>query len=285
MRLRTLVGVGVISLFLFSAGCSYTSDPNPSLQESDLAIENKKGANKPEKDKKLDQLKWRLPKEFVYITKEEREELDRLKKQPIIYKGSNYSKKVALTFDDGPDVAITKQILNILKKERVPATFFVTGRMVKEYPQMLKQIAQDGHIIGNHTWSHPQLTKISDQKIVTELQRTNDIVEKEIGKKMLLFRPPYGATNSRVRKLAKEQGFLIINWSVDTNDWRGNSGPTIEEIVKKQISNGGIILQHNAGDKLQGTVDALPKIIKFLRDQNYQLVTVDQLLDSPPYRD
>lgn len=285
MRLRTLVGVGVISLFLFSAGCSYTSDSNPSLQQSDLAIENKKGANKPEKDKNLDELKWHLPKEYVYIAKEEREELDQLKKQPIIYKGSNYSKKAALTFDDGPDVAITKQILNILRRERVPATFFVTGRMVKEHPQMLKQIAQDGHIIGNHTWSHPQLTKISDQKIVAELQRTNDIVEKEIGKKMLLFRPPYGATNSRVRKLAKDHGFLIINWSVDTNDWRGNSGPTIEGIVKTQISNGGIILQHNAGDKLQGTVDALPNIIKFLRDQNYQLVTVDQLLDSPPYRD
>lgn len=264
-------------------GCTNPSDSISSLKQSELKVENKKGVN--QQVTKQKQSKSVISKQFVHMSKAEKDELVGIKKQPIIYKGSNHSKKVALTFDDGPDIEVTKKILKILEKERVPATFFVTGRMVKEYPHMLKQIYEEGHVIGNHTWSHPQLTKLSNKEIEIELQRTNQLVEKEIGKKMLLFRPPYGATNSLVQKVIKKNGFLIINWSVDTNDWRGNSGTTIEEIVRKQISNGGIVLQHNAGNKLQGTVDALPKIISFLKNQNYQLVTVDQLLDSPPYKE
>ncbi len=283
MRLQTFARVGMISAFLFSMGCTEPSDSTHSPKQSELKVEHKKGVNQQATTQY--QSKSSLSKEFVYISEAERKELVDLKKQPIIYKGSNYSKKVALTFDDGPDIDVTKKILKILREEHVSATFFVTGRMVKEYPEMLKQIYEEGHVIGNHTWSHPQLTKLSDQAIEKELQRTNQIVENEIGKKIHLFRPPYGATNLRVQKLIKEKGYYIINWSVDTNDWRGNSGTTIEGIVKKQVSNGGIILQHNAGNNLQGTVDALPKMISFLRKQNYQLVTVDQLLDVPPYKE
>lgn len=283
LRLRTVVGMGVVSFFLLSSGCvATTQSTTPPLKQAELKVENKKGLKKQKPNSK--QTKSMISQEYVYLSKEEKKELAAIKKRPIVFKGSSQSKKVALTFDDGPDIEVTSKILKILREEHVPATFFVTGRMVKEYPQMLKQIDEEGHVIGNHSWSHPQLTKLSSEKIESELHRTNEIIEKVVGKKVLLFRPPYGATNSRVQQVIKKNGFLIINWSVDTNDWRGNSGSTIEKIVKQQVSPGGIILQHNAGNKLQGTIDALPKMISFLKSQGYQLVTVDQLLDSPPYK-
>lgn len=279
LRLRTLAGIGVLSIFLLTTGCADTSDSIPSLKSSELKVENKKGLNEPNQSKAI------ISREYVYLSEAEKKEIKQIKKQPIIYKGSNHSKKVALTFDDGPDIEVTQKILKILREKQVPATFFVTGKMVQAYPHMLKQIYEDGHVIGNHSWSHPQLTKISSKEVERELKRTNEIIEKVIGKKVRLFRPPYGATNANVQKLIREKGLLIINWSVDTNDWRGNSGAEIEQIVKQQVSHGGIILQHNAGNKLQGTIDALPKIINFLKNQDYQLVTVDQLLDSPPYKE
>ena len=283
MSLRTLARLGVISVFLISLGCTDTQSTPTPLKQSESKVENQKGFKKQEKTQK--QTKSMISREYVYLSKNEKKELEQIKKQPIIYKGSNHSKKVALTFDDGPDIEVTNKILTILREHHVPATFFVTGRMVQEYPHMLKKIYEEGHVIGNHSWSHPQLTKISPREVENQLNRTNQIIEKVIGKKVVLFRPPYGATNTRVQQLIKKNGFLIINWSVDTNDWRGNSGTKIEQIVKQQMSPGGIILQHNAGNKLQGTVDALPKIIHFLKSQNYQLVTVDQLVDSPPYKE
>src|SRR5690606_16430888 len=188
-----------------------------------------------------------VSRENVYLSTQEKDDLKSIKSKPIIYKGSSHSKKVALTFDDGPDIEVTSKILDILKKENVPATFFVTGKMVKAHPKMLTRIYEEGHVIGNHTWSHPQLTKISKEQLDYQIKQTNQLVEKIIGKKILLVRPPYGATNPSVQQYLKQQGYMIINWSVDTNDWQGNSGPKIQQIVKQQLTNGAIVLQHNAG--------------------------------------
>lgn len=280
MRFYIQLGIGICSLFLIGTGCTNQSGPmKPPVSQQEVQKEVKEKAEKEKLPKSAPSL------QSVYLNQQEKAEVEDIKKQPIVYKGSQHSKKVALTFDDGPDVELTNKILAILKKEQVPATFFVTGIMVKEYPEMLKKIYEHGHVIGNHTWSHPQLTKLSTSKLDQEMDQTNQLVEKLLGKKMRLMRPPYGATNSQVQQQLKKKGFTIVNWDVDTNDWRGYSGPKIEGIVKSQLANGSIILQHNSGNTLQGTVDALPNIIKYLKAQKYQLVTVDQLLDMPPYQE
>lgn len=283
LRLRSQLGIGIIALFLIGTGCINPQSEPVQPPKSEAKVETKKENENQVNQQK--QSKAMVSQENVYFSKQEKDDLKSIVKQPIIYKGSSHSKKVALTFDDGPDIQVTNQILDILKKENVPATFFVTGKMVKTHPNMLIKIYQEGHVIGNHTWSHPLLTKLSKKQLDYEFNQTDQLVEKLIGKKLLLVRPPYGETNTFVQEYLKQKGYLVINWSVDTNDWQGNSGSKIQQIVKQQVTNGGIVLQHNAGNELKGTVDALPYIIKYLKKQNYQLVTVDQLLDSPAYKE
>ncbi|SEN35144.1 polysaccharide deacetylase family protein [Lihuaxuella thermophila] len=205
--------------------------------------------------------------------------------QILFFKGPKTIKKVALTFDDGPDRYYTIQILNILKREQVPATFFVIGNMAQKYPDVLKRIDQEGHVVGNHSWNHPQLTKISAEGVNDQIFRTNEIIHRTLGKTPMLIRPPYGSVNERVERQLGSKGFKIINWSVDTLDWRGRSSKRILKTVKNQIQPGGIILQHSAGPKgkLNGTIQALPEIITYLKQNGYQFVTVDELLQVPPY--
>lgn len=208
-----------------------------------------------------------------------------MKNQVLFHKGSKHGKRVALTFDDGPDRKHTLHVLEVLKNEKVPATFFVVGNMVKKNPDILKRIEQEGHVIGNHSWSHPQMTKISGKEVDAQIDRTNQAVYDIIGKKPLLFRPPYGAINKRVEKQIGGKGIKVVNWSVDTNDWRGRSSEQILNTVKSEVEPGGIILQHSSGgENLKGSMEALPEIIKYLKEQGYEFVTVDKLIYSPAYK-
>lgn len=200
--------------------------------------------------------------------------------KPIaIEKGDTTEKKIALTFDDGPDKIITPQILDILKEKGVPATFFVVGEQVSYFPQLAKRMVEDGHTIANHTWNHPELSKLYTSQVIQQITSTNEIIERVTGVKSTLFRPPYGDYTAADALVFDKLGFKNIMWSVDTIDYSGKSAEEILSIVHRDKSPGGIVLQHNfQNTKLQGTVDALPQMIDQLRAEGYEFVTIDNFL-------
>jgi len=196
--------------------------------------------------------------------------------------GDGEQKQVALTFDDGPDTLYTPQILEILEDKGVPATFFVVGQQVEKHPEMMKKIINEGHAFGNHSFTHPLFPNIQSSDVNNELQQTQEIISKTVGRQSDLFRSPFGALTRADEELVHRIGFRTIMWSVDTMDWSGLSGDEIYSTVVNEITPGGIVLQHNIDwnpENLKGTVEALPKIIDELQRQGYTFVTIQTLLD------
>ncbi|GAA3411147.1 polysaccharide deacetylase family protein [Paenibacillus hodogayensis] len=189
-------------------------------------------------------------------------------------------KRVALTFDDGPDKKYTPLILEVLKKQEVKATFFVVGLQVSKYGDMLKRISEEGHAIGNHTWDHADLTKRTTKEVAEEIDKADEAIRHALGKNTDLFRAPYGATNDNVKQ-AVGQERRSIGWTVDTRDWAGTTPAEMLEKVKKQTKPDGIILMHCFGGKngkLDNTIEALPQVIDYLRGEGFTFVTVPELL-------
>ncbi len=184
---------------------------------------------------------------------------------------------IALTFDDGPGPH-TKQLLDDLAKTGSKATFFVLGPNVASQPELIKRMANEGHQIGNHSWNHPQFSRLSSKKVLSEVERTSAEVKKITGHGTNGIRPPYGDLDKSVRKtLSSVPDGEIILWSVDTLDWKTRSTSKTIASVKKEAKPGAIVLMH---DIHQPTVAAVPAIVKYLRDEGYTLVTVDDLLAS-----
>jgi peptidoglycan-N-acetylglucosamine deacetylase len=189
---------------------------------------------------------------------------------------------VALTFDDGPHVTNTPRLLDLLAKRNIKATFFVVGTCAAEYPAILKRIADEGHELANHSWSHPNLSKMSDEAVRSQLQKTENIVFKTTGVRMKLMRPPYGAITQRQREwINKDFGYRVIMWSVDPLDWKNRNAATVSNRIISGTTNGSIILAH---DIHPTSVDAMPRTIDELLGKGYQFVTVSELLtmDRPP---
>jgi polysaccharide deacetylase family sporulation protein PdaB len=196
---------------------------------------------------------------------------------PVITKVNTSHKVVALTFDDGPLNLTTPIILDILKKKNVKATFFVLGSRVQQFPELLAQEMADGHEIGSHTYQHPSMNEVSKNRIEEELDKTEAVISK-YGPAPTLFRPPGGRYNGTLMKLARDKGYLIILWSIDTNDWRN---PSVDAVVSSVINNvkpGSIILMHD-GIYPAPTGQALEFIIDGLTRRGYEFVTVSELLD------
>ncbi|GGA32855.1 hypothetical protein GCM10007416_01880 [Kroppenstedtia guangzhouensis] len=203
----------------------------------------------------------------------------------VVYQGPTEKKQVALTFDDGPDRTYTPRVLDILKREQIPATFFVVGKEVNRNGEVAQRIVSEGHVIANHTWSHLYLPGLPDKRVQGELNRTVQAVQQATGKKMSLMRPPYGAVKGKEERIT-HTGHRIINWDVDTRDWKpGRTSQQILSAVKKHTVPGSIVLMHSGGGNRSATVQALPEIIHYLKQQGYEFVTVDQMLDVPAYID
>ncbi|MBA4601791.1 polysaccharide deacetylase family protein [Thermoactinomyces sp. AMNI-1] len=203
----------------------------------------------------------------------------------MYFRGANTEKKVALTFDDGPDAKYTGQILDILKRYHVPATFFVIGNQVPYYPEVIKRMVNEGHIVAGHSWSHPNLSKLSDAQVRQEIIKTNQAVKSVTGKNMAMIRPPYGAIKGK-EKVINQMGISIVQWSIDTLDWKsGRTSQQVEQTVLQNLSPGSIILKHSGGGNRSTTVQALPGIIESLKQKGYQFVTVNELLEIPAYRE
>ncbi|WP_399931676.1 polysaccharide deacetylase family protein [Streptomyces kanamyceticus] len=185
------------------------------------------------------------------------------------------AKCVALTFDAGPSEN-TPRLLKILKKEKVPATFFTLGKNhIVKYPELVKQMDAEGHEVASHTWSHKILTKIDLDEAREELERPNKAIEKLIGKKPTLMRPPQGRTNEDINKLSKELGLSEVLWTVTAKDYTTDDSKLIQQRVIDQTKRDGIILLH---DIYKGTVPAVPGVIAELKKRGYVFVTVSQLL-------
>lgn len=204
-------------------------------------------------------------------------------KGTLFYHGSASRKEVALTFDDGPDNFYTPRILDILRRNGVHGTFFMVGKEVRLFPAMAQRIVKEGHAIGNHSWDHPRLTTISIAQIDQEVRSTESEIQRITGRKPDLFRPPYGLAGPRELTELKKLRYRVIDWTVDTRDWAGTPAPTILDNVQKEIRPGAIILEHCLAGKpgeLNGTLEALPKIINRYKSQGYKFVTVDTLLQN-----
>lgn len=182
------------------------------------------------------------------------------------------TKRIALTFDDGPHPTVTAQVLKTLEKYDAKATFFVTGHRVNKSPKVLQQIYDAGHEIGNHTWSHPKLTTVSFEQVKTQINETNKSVKSIIGQEPTLFRPPYGAYN---KEILNSLSVPLIMWSVDTLDWQHRTPAKTLKAVQTGAYNGSIILMH---DIHQTTADALDSILSYLTKQGYEFVTVSELI-------
>lgn len=198
----------------------------------------------------------------------------------VVSKGNTTEKVVALTFDDGADGANISRILQTLSTHDVKATFFLTGSGAANHGQKIRNIASQGHQIGNHSYTHPYFTQISAAQMRNELQRTETLIQQLTGRTTKpYFRPPYGAYNSSVLQTVGDAGYTrTIMWTIDTIDWRGDSATTIVNRVMSRITPGAIILMHT-GAGASGTPSALPTIITRLKSMGYRFVTISQMLN------
>ena len=183
-------------------------------------------------------------------------------------------KVVALTFDDGPDGNTTPQALDILAKYKIKATFFVQGKNIAGNEAILKRMQSEGHEVGNHSWNHPILTKLSLEDAKKQLTDTEDAITKVLGKSSKLMRPPYGAISDDIRN---SLDLSFIMWDVDSLDWKSKNEAAILTEIQRQATNGSIILMH---DIHQTSVNSLPKVIEYLQGQGYSFVTVSELLGN-----
>lgn len=195
-----------------------------------------------------------------------------------VFLGDTTKKELYLTFDNGYENGFTPKILDTLLAKKVPAIFFVTGHFVKEQPELLKRMAKEGHLIGNHSWSHPDMTTVPNQKIKDELTKVSDAVQQVIGQaNMRYLRPPRGIFSDRTLAVTKDLGYTNVFWSVAYRDWdtkvqRG--AKYAYDNVMAQLHPGAVILLHSVS---KDNAEALGTIIDAARKQGYEFKSLDQL--------
>ncbi|MDR3082819.1 MAG: polysaccharide deacetylase family protein [Streptomyces sp.] len=180
-------------------------------------------------------------------------------------------RRMVLTFDDGPNPEYTPGILRTLREYGVRAMFFVLGKMAAGNKDLLREMADNGHIVGNHTWAHPLLTTLPRSKIRSEMERTCEVIEDAYGEAPLWFRAPYGAWNRDVFQLGAELGMEPLAWTMDSRDWTTPGTPTIVQRVEKSAASGVIVLSHDAGGNRAQSVRALRTYLPYLLDSGYHI--------------
>jgi peptidoglycan/xylan/chitin deacetylase (PgdA/CDA1 family) len=188
---------------------------------------------------------------------------------------------VAMTFDDGPHAQNTPRLLDMLKQRNIKATFFVVGQCATEYPDIMKRIAAEGHEIGNHSWSHPLLSKMGEGAVTEQLQKTHDAIINSTGVTPKLMRPPYGGFTANQRGWANAKwGYKCILWDVDPLDWKVRNAEHVKSQILHQTVAGSIILSH---DIHKSTIDAMPDTLDGLAGRGFKFVTVSELIamDKP----
>jgi peptidoglycan-N-acetylglucosamine deacetylase len=200
---------------------------------------------------------------------------------PAKCKTSVTSGSIAITFDDGPVAEKTERVLEILKKHEAKATFFCIGKNVKELPEVVKQIHEQGHLIGNHSYYHGTVFDLqSTEKMKTELVDTNQIIKQAIGLSPRLFRPPYGITNPMLANAVKELNFIAIGWSVRSFDTIAKEKKKLFTRITKNLKGGDIILLH---DRCEITIEILPELLTYINSVGLKVESLDKLLEEKAY--
>jgi len=183
---------------------------------------------------------------------------------------------IALTFDDGPNQKLTPRLLDLLAEHHIHVTFFVVGENAAEHPEILQRAVREGHEIGNHSWSHPNLAKMSDENVRSQIKRTEEAITNAIGARPTLFRPPYGSVTAHQKHFIHDElGYEIILWEVDPLDWK-NPGPSVvSSRILKETHPGSIVLAHDIHAQ---TIQAMPATLTELEAKGFKFVTVSELL-------
>lgn len=191
-------------------------------------------------------------------------------------------KMIALTFDDGPSQTFTPEILDILRKNKVKATFFVIAREAEKYPKIVRQVVSDGNEIANHTYSHKYLYRLSKEEIKNEMLSAEKVIIEITGIKPKLFRPPGGYFNKDIVTAARELGYKVIIWSWEqqSGDWRNPGTQVIIQKVLENAGSGNIVVFHDRGGNRIQTVRALQPIIDGLKQKGFKIVTVSEMLQN-----
>jgi peptidoglycan/xylan/chitin deacetylase (PgdA/CDA1 family) len=199
----------------------------------------------------------------------------------VICAAGTAEKKIAITFDDGPLQQHTPAILDILQREQAPAAFFCIGNRIAGNESLLQRIDAEGHVIGNHSFSHHfWFDMYSADRMLEELQQTDNIVAQVTGKRPRLFRPPYGVTNPNVAKAIRKGAYTPVGWSIRSLDTVTKDKDQLLSRIKQRIQPGAILLLH---DSMQVTAEVLPLLIRHLKDEGYRIERIDKLLNIPAY--
>jgi len=197
-----------------------------------------------------------------------------------IYAVDIQEKKIAISFDATWGSTRTQTILNTLAKYEIKTTFFLTNIWLEKYPDLAREIARQGHEIGLHSATHLRMTDLSDEKALQELEDNAALITEITGQKPVLFRPPFGAYNNRIVQLVQEAGYVPIQWSIDSLDWKNLSADEIYRRVTTKMAPGAIILFHNDG---ANTPEALERILEYLKKEGYEVVPISDLIYKDNY--
>lgn len=200
------------------------------------------------------------------------------KKELPIYSVETEEKKLAISFDAAWGDEYTLQILDILDKYKVKSSFFLVGFWVDKYPEHVREIYKRGHDVGNHSTNHPYMTKLSEEEILKELNITGDKIKQLTGEEPILFRPPFGDYNDKLINICRENNYYVIQWDVDSLDWKELGVQPVVDRVTRNVRNGSIVLFHNNAKYI---LEYLPIIIERLQDEGYEIIPISQLV----YRD
>jgi len=276
--LITLLVIGLAALAVYFSGYELRLVPNEPELRPDL--------NNPQVQESQGGFKLEGGSEREHRGFPQREIVDLASEFPGLFfrEGDKSVKKVALTFDDGPDSVYTPQMLDVLKQHQVKATFFFIGNRAKLFPEIVQKVVQEGHIIGNHTMTHPDILKLNAQDAMANIQQAEDALAELIGYRTALFRSPYGSLNPERIKEIEKMGYKIIAWNVDSLDWKSLTAEQVKTNILENVKEGSIILQHSAGgegENLSGSVAALNEIITILKGEGYEFVTIPEMFDIP----
>lgn len=204
------------------------------------------------------------------------------RKELPIYSVQTEEKKIAISFDAAWGAEYTSKIMDILEEKNIKTTFFLVGFWVEKYPDKVKEIAQRGHEIANHSTTHPQMSKLGKEQIISEIMSTQKKIEELAGDRAVrLIRPPFGDYNDLLINTCREIGFYPIQWDVDSLDWKELGVSPMYDRVTKKVQNGSIILFHN---NAKYTTEALPSILDYLLAEGYTIVPVSELIHYGEYR-
>ncbi|MTI69747.1 MAG: polysaccharide deacetylase family sporulation protein PdaB [Firmicutes bacterium] len=196
-------------------------------------------------------------------------------KELPIYCVDTEKKQVAISFDAAWGDQYSREILDILDEYNIKTTFFLVEFWADKYPELVKEIHNRGHEIGNHSANHPKMSQLSKEQITKELKETEKTIENIIGERTILFRPPFGDYNDRLINTCRENGYYVIQWDVDSLDWRELGVQPVVDRVTKNVNNGSIILFHN---NAKYVTEYLPIVLKKLKSNGYEIVPISKLI-------